>query len=74
LTNLSANFFRSSYDVKIGTIVLSSLSSGGVLVTSTVSFKHEQYNDNTLKNDIALVKLPQDVTFTGTIHPKQTQT
>lgn len=33
---------------------------------STVSYAHEEYNEYNLRNDIALVKLPEEVTLTGT--------
>jgi secreted trypsin-like serine protease len=57
--------FRSSHKVTIGSITISSLSPGGFRVVSTTSYLHEQYSDTTLNNDIALIKLPEEVTLTG---------
>jgi secreted trypsin-like serine protease len=57
---------RQTYKLLIGTISRDSdLSNGAVEVMSNVSYVHEKYSGETLQNDIALVKLPEEVTLTG---------
>jgi hypothetical protein len=49
----------------LGTIDKYTPSAGAVEMTSTVVYKHEQYNPSTIANDIALIKLPSNVTYTS---------
>jgi len=50
--------------------VRSSPSAGHVYLESTESYTHEQFDFGTLNNDIAVIKLPSDVTFTGKLFKK----
>ncbi|XP_059473973.1 chymotrypsin BI-like [Neocloeon triangulifer] len=60
---------RAKYDIILGTISQSNLSSGYMWLTSTVNYTHELYDHIFLVNDIALIKLPYPVTFTASISP-----
>ncbi|XP_016966494.1 brachyurin [Drosophila biarmipes] len=58
------------YDVYLGTkSVQDTEQSGGLVLRSNKFIVHERFNPETAANDIALVKLPQDVGFTSRIQP-----
>ncbi|XP_023301945.2 brachyurin [Lucilia cuprina] len=58
------------FDVYLGTkSVDESLESGKVILRSNKFIVHERFNPVTAANDIALVKLPEDVQFTARIKP-----
>ncbi|EDW41234.1 collagenase [Drosophila sechellia] len=58
------------YDVYLGTkSVEDTEQSGGLVLRSNKFIVHERFNPETAANDIALVKLPQDVGFTTRIQP-----
>ncbi|XP_037721335.1 brachyurin [Drosophila subpulchrella] len=58
------------YDVYLGTkSVQDTEQSGGLVLRSNKFIVHERFNPETAANDIALVKLPQDIGFTSRIQP-----
>ncbi|XP_016997059.2 brachyurin [Drosophila takahashii] len=58
------------YDVYLGTkSVEDTEQSGGLVLRSNKFIVHERFNPETAANDIALVKLPQDIGFTSRIQP-----
>ncbi|EDW94273.1 collagenase [Drosophila yakuba] len=58
------------YDVYLGTKSVEDVDqSGGLVLRSNKFIVHERFNPETAANDIALVKLPQDVEFTSRIQP-----
>eukprot|EP00099_Drosophila_melanogaster_P021359 NP_648558.1 uncharacterized protein Dmel_CG11529 [Drosophila melanogaster] len=58
------------YDVYLGTKSVEDTEvSGGLVLRSNKFIVHERFNPETAANDIALVKLPQDVAFTPRIQP-----
>ncbi|XP_059485554.1 brachyurin-like [Neocloeon triangulifer] len=65
----AAHCTGNSYRVYLGTISQSSLTNGYVLLTSTLSYRHEKYDDTNLNNDVTLIKLPSVVSFTSNISP-----
>jgi hypothetical protein len=64
ITNL--NIFRGSfYIVKLGANRLDVEEAGSLTVKSSVTFVHPHYSVSTLRNDIALIRLPLNVDFTS---------
>jgi hypothetical protein len=64
ITNLK--FFRGSfYTVRLGANRLDIQEAGSLTVKSSVTFVHPSYSVSTLRNDIALLRLPLDVCFTS---------
>ncbi|XP_017042976.1 collagenase [Drosophila ficusphila] len=60
------------YDVYLGTkSVEDTQQLGGLVLRSNKFIVHERFNPETAANDIALVKLPQDIAFTARIQPAQ---
>uniref|UniRef100_A0A1I8PL76 Peptidase S1 domain-containing protein n=1 Tax=Stomoxys calcitrans TaxID=35570 RepID=A0A1I8PL76_STOCA len=58
------------FDVYLGTrSVDESVEAGKVVLRSNKFIVHEHFNPSTAANDIALVKLPEDVVFTSRIKP-----
>ncbi|EDX10203.1 brachyurin [Drosophila simulans] len=58
------------YDLYLGTKSVEDTElSGGLVLRSNKFIVHERFNPETAANDIALVKLPQDVGFTPRIQP-----
>ncbi|KAH8371182.1 hypothetical protein KR093_006408 [Drosophila rubida] len=58
------------YDVYLGTRSVEDTEQlGGLVLRSNKFIIHERFNPETAANDIALVKLPQDVQFTSRIRP-----
>lgn len=51
--------------VMLGSISASSPSAGHVIVNVTEAIKHAAYNNDTITNDIAILKLASNVTLTG---------
>jgi len=54
---------RSTFQVRLGRIQWQA--SGGVVVTAAQRIGHPNYNPSTLANDIALLRLPNNVPFTS---------
>jgi len=60
------NCFRGRfYSVRLGANLLDVQEAGSLTVKSSVTFVHPHYSVSTLKNDIALIRLPLDVSFTS---------
>lgn len=59
--------FRStSYTLHFGSIDQSNPNEPGrVTLQSNQVYVHEQYNSQSLENDVALIKLPNQIQFTG---------
>ncbi|EDV51539.1 collagenase [Drosophila erecta] len=58
------------FDVYLGTKSVEDVEqSGGLVLRSSKFIVHERFSPETAANDIALVKLPQDVAFTSRIQP-----
>ncbi|XP_075162605.1 brachyurin [Haematobia irritans] len=58
------------FDVYLGTkSVDESMEAGKVVLRSNKFIVHERFNPSTAANDIALVKLPEDIVFTSRIKP-----
>lgn len=58
------------FDVYLGTRSVDATEQlGGLVLRSNKFIVHERFNPETAANDIALVKLPQEVTFTSRIRP-----
>jgi hypothetical protein len=49
----------------LGTINFANPESGSVVQRSMHKVEHKEYNDVTIANDIAVIKLPQPVEFSG---------
>ncbi|CAB3382305.1 Hypothetical predicted protein, partial [Cloeon dipterum] len=64
----AAHCAGSNYLIALGVVNLNSLTTRDVWY-SNFSIKHEQYNQSTLSNDIALIKLTTSITFTANIRP-----
>jgi hypothetical protein len=58
-------FSGSTYEVILGATGFVVIESGVVVVTSRTSIVHEEYDANTLNNDIALILLPSVVTLSS---------
>lgn len=63
------HFFYNDFSAQSFTLYLGSNTlnpdAGALTITSTSYIQHEQYNDNTLENDVALIELPTPVTLNG---------
>jgi Trypsin len=59
-------FSFTDFKLTVGTLkVTDDGTSGRVTLDSTEGIAHEQYDDSLLKNDIALIKLPEPVDLTA---------
>ncbi|XP_069702007.1 brachyurin-like [Periplaneta americana] len=65
----AAHCAGSSYQVILGANNYYSPESGSVTVTTRSSIRHENYNSDTINNDIAVVKLQSPVSFSTYISP-----
>lgn len=54
-----------SFTLYLGGITLAASEEGRRTVTTTTAIVHPNYNENNLNNDIALIRLPEPVSFTG---------
>uniref|UniRef100_U5ENX1 Putative trypsin-like serine protease n=1 Tax=Corethrella appendiculata TaxID=1370023 RepID=U5ENX1_9DIPT len=60
----------SSFDVRLGAVKFSSDGNAdGIVIKATKYIRHEKYNPLFAANDVALVQLPEKVTFSDTIQP-----
>jgi len=62
--------FRMSFQVFMGSINRASVSAGFDSFTTTLKIVHGRFDINTITNDIALLKSPLAITFTGEINNK----
>lgn len=68
--NFSIFFFRaSSFTLYFGRISLGNQEEGTLAVTTTEYVTHPAYSYQTLNNDIALIRLPAPLTYTGITAP-----
>ncbi|XP_069700742.1 brachyurin-like [Periplaneta americana] len=58
-----------TYEVRLGANRLDATESGSRTVTSRFSIRHEAYDPTFIRNDIAVVELPQPLQFTNYISP-----
>lgn len=68
LTAAHCTIGHDSFDLGFGSI---DFSDPAVSMTATKKIVHEKYNPSTLNNDIALLVLPEKLTFTDNISPVQ---
>lgn len=55
---IARKFRGSKFVVSVGGVDRTTAETNEFVVTSTVATRHENYDDNTLVNDIAVIKLP----------------
>lgn len=53
--------------ITAGGVTRTTTETGERTLTSTIAYRHENYNDNTLVNDIAVIKLPSALTLSNLI-------
>ncbi|XP_023726958.1 brachyurin-like, partial [Cryptotermes secundus] len=61
----AAHCAGNSYEVRLGATRLDIDEAGSQVLTSRTSIVHENYNSNTINNDIAVIQLPTAVTTTS---------
>lgn len=58
------SFNFASFDVALGANRVDITERGSQYLSSRTSFVHSEYNQSTIDNDIAVIRLPQPVDFT----------
>jgi len=69
LTAAHCTFGATSFTIQAGAHNILEEETNKIEITSTVAITHEDYNDDTLANDIALIRLPSPLTFNDFIQP-----
>jgi len=59
----------STFLIQAGVHNINQVETNKIEITSTVAIQHENYNDDSLANDVALIRLPSPLTFNDYIRP-----
>lgn len=59
---------RTSFSVRLGTVVYWAQFADSILVVTTTKYEHPNYDRVLLNNDVSLLKLPQSVTPSGKLN------